>query len=244
MLDAVAMTDLANSSPLALLPALGGRCWFAGINLAPNENYETGLALVNRERQLYRTDKLYSDTDILTAISGIQPAESLIVAMDLPKNMNMSSRFRQEAVRMHPMRSRPGHHEGTLDRFATRVWGLYQAMTESGALVVLYSQQQAKMGYKIFNPYRSRSPAGCRALQTLIAETLCIKTNSTNMVPSSVLDAMVGSYTAWLVWKGTSGEDFDLGQDDAGRWMLEALRTRPEDEKPALRRRFYRPRYR
>ena len=248
------MLPMTESDNTCVLPSLGNRCWFAGINLAPSENYDSGLALVNRERQLYRTDKLYTDSDILTTIAGVQPLEGLVVAMDLPKNMSMGSRFRQEAVRMHPLSSRRLYSpensaelaafDGTLERFAARTWGLYQAMTDAGALVVLFSQQQAKLGYKLFNPYRSRSPMGCRTMQALVGESLKLKGLSSNMAPSSVLDAMVGAYTAWMFWKGEAGEDYSVHQDSNERYRAEILRIRPEDEKPYQRRRFYRPRYR
>jgi hypothetical protein len=69
------------------------------------------------------------------------------------------------------------------------------------------------MRYDMNIPYRSRSPQGCRALQALIKLRLGIPNVPSNLAPSSVLDAMIAAYTAWSVYKGTSGVHYQLYQE-------------------------------
>ena len=113
------------------------------------------------------------------------------------------------------------------DRFAQRAKDFYDDVRKRNIFIVSFFAAHAKMRYDMNIPYRHRSPQGCRALQAMMKQKLNLQDVPTNLAPSSVLDAMIGAYTAWMLCKGKEGEHFKLFQDDEQRLYLDPLkRTR------------------
>lgn len=210
------------------LPHLGEKWLFVGIDLAPVETLETGVAVLDRDRMLTRMDKIYSNEDILRFLKSLGPAQNLIVALDVPKSLSIPGRWRQEEIKMHPLRLErkglPQEDEAAMtDRYAQRVKDLYALVQTEGVLPFLYFSYLAKMKYDLTIPYRTRTPAGCRALQAIIKSRLQIPNVPTNLAPSSVLDAMIGAYTAWSFYRGKAGMHYTLFRDEGQRYHLEPL---------------------
>ncbi len=208
-----------------------GTMWnFVGIDLAPNESLETGVAVLNRERRLVRMDKIYTDDDILLYLDNLAPDNNLVVALDMPKSLSIPGRWRQEEIKMHPLRlireedNQPQGATGSIDRYAQRATDLFNVLTDKGVIVFLYFNYQARMRYDLNIPYRNRTPQGCRALQSLIKLRLSIPNVPSNLAPSSVLDAMIGAYTAWSMYKGKLGQHFHLFKDSESRLILDPLK--------------------
>lgn len=200
----------------------GEKFMFVGMDLAPVDTLETGITVIDREKAMVRMDKLYSDESILTFLANLAPSQNLVLAIDMPKNLSVPGRWRQEELKLHPLRlNRPDTE--IHDRYAARARQLYKTLETSGIFVCLYFVPMAKMAYGLTVPYRSRSPHGCRALQSAIGETLQLGNMPANLAPSSVLDAMIGSYAAWSLYKGVDGEHYRLFKDDTGYTYMTPL---------------------
>jgi hypothetical protein len=212
--------------------SLTNKWLFVGIDMAPIDNLETGIAVIDRDRHIMRMDKLNDDEELLLFLSNLAPAENLVVALDIPKSLNIPSKWRQQQIKMHPLHlgdaSPSGFREVVpTDRFAQRAKDFYDAVSQKGILIFSFFTPHAKLRYGLNIPFRHRSPQGCRALQAMMRQRLGIKDVPTNLAPSSVLDAMIGAYTAWILCKGKEGEHFKLYQDDEQRLYLDPLkRTR------------------
>lgn len=183
------------------LPPLTDKWLFVGIDLAPNDSLETGIAVIDRDKNLVRMEKVDSDKDIFLYLSNLGPKSGLLIALDIPKNLSANSKWRQQQIRMHPLQILNNSDETASSRFARRAYDFYQRATAEGFFVINFFSHYAKMRYGLNVPYRSRSPQGCRALQAAIKEVLKLQNITTNLAPSSVLDAMVGAYTAWSIYK-------------------------------------------
>lgn len=216
---------------------LDNRWLFVGIDLAPNEQLESGMVILDRERTLLRMDKLYSDDAILQVLDNLGSLNQCIVALDMPKNLKLSGKFLQEEIKLHPLRLSVGHLDrNPQDRYAARGRKLYDWLNDRGALVMLYFSYGARLTFDLLVPFRSRSPHGCRALQNAIRQLLDIRNMPTNLAPSSVLDAMVGAYCAWLVYIGEEDHHYRLFEDEEKRLLIrpisrfdwESLTLRPE----------------
>jgi predicted nuclease with RNAse H fold len=178
---------------------LENRWLFVGIDLAPNGSLESGIAILDRDKTLLRMDKLYKDSALLDALDHLGAPETLIVCLDVPKNLAVPGRFRQEELKYHAMRIDISHFErDPVSRFSNRAKELYDALKEKGVLPFLTYTGNTKAAFEFFFPYKSRSPQGCRALQSLISEELGIKNMPQNLAPSSVLEALLAAYTAWM----------------------------------------------
>lgn len=221
----MAFKTLYNKTPVTAdeLPNLGNKWFFVGIDLAPNETLETGVAVLDRQRNLTRMDKIYSDDDILLFLNNLGPASNLIVALDMPKSLSIQGKWRQEEIKMHPLRLiRKSTGEPT-DRFAQRARNLYDSIQSQEMMVFLYYNYVAKIRYDLTIPFRTRTPQGCRALQALIKTRLAIPNVPTNLAPSSVLDAMIGSYVSWSIYKGRADKHYELFRDENQRLLVDPV---------------------
>jgi hypothetical protein len=209
---------------LTELPNLGDKWHFVGIDLAPQETLETGVAVIDRNRQLVRMDKLYTDENILLFLDNLGPRQNVIIALDVPKNLNIPSKWRQEQIKMHPVRMIRRSEEDRIGRCAQRVYDLYDQLRERGFLTVMYFNNLARLRYGLYVPFRVRTPQGCRALQAAVKTQLRVNNLPNNLAPSSVLDAMIGAYAAWSLYRGKEGRHYQLFACPDDRLELEPLK--------------------
>jgi hypothetical protein len=192
---------------------------FAAVDLAPNEQLETGFSAIDRERQIIRMDKLYQDKDIINTILNLGPPSGTVVVVDMPKSLSIPGRWAQEEIKMHAFRlRRPSGQE--INRFEERGVRLYEALKDMGFLVFLYFNYWTRVNYDMLIPFRSRSPQGCRALQTAIEHQLNVKNLPNNLAPSSVLESLVGAYASWSLWAGRPSEDYELYLNEYGHRLM------------------------
>lgn len=200
---------------------LAQRWIFVGIDLAPNASLESGIAILDRDLTLLRMDKLYNDEAILDVLTQLGAANTLVVSLDMPKNLAITGRFRQEEIKYNAMRlDNPEYDRPVVDRFSDRAYLLYKKISDLGILPFLTYTPNTKASFKFFFPYKSRSPQGCRALQGLIQEELKVKNVPTNLAPSSVLEALLAAYSAWSTFGGTLNKEFEIKQNHHGLNVL------------------------
>jgi hypothetical protein len=200
---------------------LAQRWIFVGIDLAPNASLESGIAILDRDLTLLRMDKLYNDEAILDVLTQLGAAHTLVVSLDMPKNLAITGRFRQEEIKYNAMRlDNPEYDRPVVDRFSDRAYLLYKKISDLGILPFLTYTPNTKASFKFFFPYKSRSPQGCRALQGLIQEELKVKNVPTNLAPSSVLEALLAAYSAWSTFGGTLNKEFEIKQNHHGLNVL------------------------
>jgi hypothetical protein len=212
--------------------SLGNKWMFVGIDMAPIESLETGLTVIDRDRRIVRMDKLNDDEQLLLFLENLSPPDNIVVALDIPKSLSIPSKWRQQQIKMHPLCLENTMENATrelvpTDRFAQRAKDFYDEVSKRNILIFSFFAAHAKMRYDLNIPYRHRSPQGCRALQAMMRQRLGLQDVPTNLAPSSVLDAMIGAYTAWMLCKGKEGEHFKMFEDDEKRLYMDPLkRTR------------------
>jgi predicted nuclease with RNAse H fold len=206
--------------------------WFVGLDLAPNEKLETGLVILDGERCIHQADKIITDAQIVTAITQLAAPGQVVIAIDAPKSLSLETKWQQERVRMHPLQLKEHSNDGAaligqpalqLDRFSERLWFVADELIQRGYTVVVTVDAIARQRYGLNIPFRARTPQGCRAMQAAIKKELRLQGVPSQMVPTSVLDAMITAFTAWLVANGKRGEQFELYADTAQRLFAEPL---------------------
>jgi hypothetical protein len=204
-----------------------------GISLTPTDSFDSGLVVLSKQRQLLRMDKFMQDAPALQSILTMDadPANK-VVAIDLPKNIAMSAKFRFEKIRMHPLLNKsrlssPSTPAGVAkpqdqvfeSRYADRLYAFLDALTASGVEPVVFSSAQVRQVWQIQPPYRSRSGSYCKALQLALKTHLGVTNMPTQVPAATLLDATVAAMVAWsLVYTPTEAQqDFYL-LEDATDW--------------------------
>lgn len=167
---------------------------FVGLDLAPNDQLESGLCVMNVSRQLIRLDKFHKDTQIMEAIAGLGDPKSLILVIDLAKNLTLNSKFRHEELKLHATLDAKDSEALFDQRYAERALYLFDIFNEAGITTFLTLSHLNRLNYGIFIPYRARSPQGCKALQLVLSHQFHLKGLPTNLLPISILEAAIASY--------------------------------------------------
>jgi hypothetical protein len=224
----ISIKDLESELGSASRASLTNKWYFVGIDMAPIDSLETGIAALDRNKRVMRMDKLNEDEQLLLFLDNLAPAENIVVALDIPKSLSIPSKWRQQQVKMHPLcLLDEGPHipePVPTDRYAQRAKDFYDAVRSRGILIMGFFAAHARLRYSLNIPYRTRSPQGCRALQSLLKQRLRIEDVPSNLAPSSVLDAMIGAYSSWLLCHGQENVHFKLYRDDEQRLYLDPLK--------------------
>jgi len=223
---------------------------FVGIDLAPNFQLETGIVALSREKSVIRQEKVNLDEQMVHFVKSLGPTAQTIVTIDVPKTLAVSSRWRQEEIKLFPLRLQRDTEDSSFmahpdkdftDRYSARAWGIFRQLTQLGAQVHMLYSALAKPRLGLQLPFRSRSSKGIMALQHAIESHLGISHGlpQGQQPPSSVLDAMVAGYASWLTHVGEPGTHWQVFHDCYDATALDILtmwRPAPQPKKRRFRR--------
>ena len=81
---------------------------FVGISMSSAVTNESGIAVLDKNLNILRIDKFFNLNDLQTYIKRLAPAESIIISVDLPKNIIMfNGKWRQEAKNVRSLFNMP-----------------------------------------------------------------------------------------------------------------------------------------
>ncbi|MEM0951252.1 MAG: hypothetical protein AAGI66_03800 [Cyanobacteria bacterium P01_H01_bin.74] len=218
------------------------KCVFVGVDLAPVDTLETGVVVIDAKRNILQRDKLDSNEKVMRLLTEISAPENMVVALDLPKSLLIASKWRQQQIKMHPLTLNKDELMGlpavTKAWYAQRARALFKSARENNQFIFGFFAPHAKLRFGLTTPFRNRSPNGCRALQNNIRQYLNLNGLSENLAPSSVLDAAIGAYSAWLLCHGREKIHYQLYLDDNARLYLDPLHCLEKGTVPAKKKRF------
>lgn len=175
---------------------------FIGLCIGSAGSLESGIAAVDRNLNLIKTDKAYNLSEIKLSITNIAPAENTILCIDLPKNiMMLTGKWRIESKQTQVLKNIDTNKKSLWKkRFSDRGSELSKQFKEKGMEVYRYNSTYTKSVLKLAPPYRSKSPAACKFLQNIIEEKLDIKDMPANLLPLPSLNAIIGAYIGWKIY--------------------------------------------
>jgi len=179
---------------------------FIGLSIASAGAAESGMAVIDRDLNLLRTDKIYNLSEIKLLVSNIAPPENTILCVDLPKNIVMlTGKWRIESKQTQILSLKNidvTNKDLWTKRFSDRGSDLCSYFSESGMEVYRYNSSFTKNMLKLSPPYKSRSPAACKFLQNIIEEKLKISNMPSNLLPLPSLNAIIGAFISWKLETG------------------------------------------
>ncbi|MGD9580639.1 MAG: hypothetical protein AB7V50_04645 [Vampirovibrionia bacterium] len=173
--------------------------FFIGIALGENPTTETGVAILNRNLDLLRVDKLFTNKEILTFINNFCGTLDATVCISLATSPNQfSSKWRQDEKNIHAFSLYESSEELIwTDRFSDRGNDIYQALNTMGISAYRYNVHLSKVRLNLIPPFKMRSQPGCKYLQTVIRDSLSVNNLPNNLIPIASLEAIIGGYAAW-----------------------------------------------
>jgi len=192
------MNDLKNK-----ISQFDNKFCFVGISLSPTSINESGIAVLDRNLNLIRTDKVFHIKDIELYVKNLAPADSMIICVDLPKNASMvSGKWRMEAryTKTFKLNNNDNSSFNWADRFSDRGSDLCETLNSFKIDLFRFYCYFTKNMLNLNPPYKSRSPVACKYLQLVIQNNLKISGISSNLLPLAGLDAVIGAYIGWKMW--------------------------------------------
>ncbi|MDD3012212.1 MAG: hypothetical protein PHC34_00730 [Candidatus Gastranaerophilales bacterium] len=171
--------------------------------MSPTSLNESGIAVLDRNLNLMRTDKIFQIKDIEIYIKNLAPADSMIICVDLPRNSNMvNGKWRMEAryTKTFKLNTIDNASFDWADKFSDRGSDLCDTLNSLDIDTFRYYCYFTKNMLNLNPPYKSRSPVACKYLQSIIQNNLRISGISSNLLPLVGLDAVIGSYISWKMW--------------------------------------------
>jgi hypothetical protein len=185
---------------------------FIGISLGSSSTDDSGICVLSAENELIKVDKAYSINEISQCIDNIAGKNNSVICVDLPKyNTLLNGKWRMEAKPYQSFNingKQTSEKDNWTDRFSERGSELCKNLISQGYELYRYNSDYTKTLLGINTYVRTRTPLGCKILQQAIKERLEIQGFPANMVPLSVLDAVLGAYTAKLIEKGQKEINF------------------------------------
>ncbi|GEM_PF-1382218 len=180
-----------------------GKFCFIGISIGPDNSSESGIAVLDRNLNLIKTDKAYNLSELKLLISNISPPANTILCVDLPKNIMMLTgkwRIESKQTQILSMKNMPDTLKGSWQkRYSDRGSELCVYFDSLGMEIYRYSPYYTKNLLKLNPPYKSRTPAACKFLQNIIEEKLEISNMPVNLLPLPSLNAIIGAFIGWKV---------------------------------------------
>ncbi len=176
---------------------------FIGLSIGSAGSTESGVAVIDRDLNLVKTDKVYNLSEIKQVVSNIAPFENSILCVDLPKNiMLLTGKWRIESKQTQVLALK--NIEGSpkalwKKRYSDRGSELCHYFKNNGMDVFRYNSYYTKNMLKISPPYKSRSPAACKFLQNILEEKLKISNIPSNLLPLPSLNSIVGAFIGWKI---------------------------------------------
>ncbi len=188
---------------------------FIGLSIGSDSSNESGIAVIDRDLNLIKSDKAYQLSELKTIIANfslLAPPENTIMCVDLPKNiMMLNGRWRIESKQTQVLTSNtidPGKNPPWKKRYSDRGAELCNYFSALGMDVYRYNPYFTINVLRLNPPYRVRMPAGCKFLQSIIDEKLNIKGIPSNLLPLPVLLGLIGAFTGWKIATGEENVDY------------------------------------
>ncbi|MBR1977106.1 hypothetical protein IKA15_02370 [bacterium] len=177
--------------------------FFIGLSLAPNSNYDSGVAVINKNNEVTLLDKLYSDEDIEFFFKNFNSIENSIIAISLAQDTSLlDGKWRMSAKSYKELSN---HFEvnanNWTNRLTPRCSRFFHNLLLEGNCVFRYFNFQLRQALSLTPNYPERNSLDCKDMQT----SLEIKYGfdlPDNMLPASNLEGILGAILAQNISRG------------------------------------------
>ncbi|MEW5818832.1 MAG: hypothetical protein AB1782_01460 [Cyanobacteriota bacterium] len=220
---------IARKSPSIKHTPIENKQFFIGVALGDNPTVETGIAVLNRNLQLIRVDKVLTNSEVISFINNFSGTVDSLVTLSLaPNTIQLSSKWREDEKNIHAFKLYDSAEDMYwTDRYSERGKDIYEALNGAGITTFRYNIYIAKMTLNLIPPFKTRSQPGCKYLQTVIRDYLSVDNLPNNLIPIASLDALVGAYTGWKVATDKVNVGYKFLEPFKGQQVVAPLKINP-----------------
>ena len=164
--------------------------YFAGISLASGASIDTGAAVLDRDLKVITLDKLFTMEDVKFFINNFAGKKNTIFTVSIPENPTMlNAKWKLYSREYQLIQS------SSL---------FFKECKKNGIDIFRYNLGELKNSLGLSGMYKDRSPVECKSLQSAFKYKFKIYDLPANMLPASQLEAILGAYLGYLMYKNDS----------------------------------------
>lgn len=183
--------------------------YFIGISIGANSTQDSGLCVVNEKFEILNSIKMYSINDLTQFLDNFSSLKDSIVCASLPEDMTMlNAKWKVIAKHFLPIRNEKKikNVQNWTNRYSSRGSECLNVVKEKGIPVYRFEIRELKKMFNLFGIYKERTTKDCKNLQDFLKYKLQFKNMPPNMLPVAQLEALLGSYLAFNIYKNQNFE--------------------------------------
>lgn len=173
--------------------------YFIGLMLASGANFESGVAVLDKNNEIILLDKLFSMQDVQHFFDNFSSLKHSQISVSLPWDNSMLNgkwRILSKPYQMVASNENFQNTDNWTQRFSSRGSDYFKSLIERGAKVNRFELYLTRQALKLDSYFKERSPADCKALQSALKSEFGFNLLSSNMMPMAHLEAIVGAILA------------------------------------------------
>jgi len=181
---------------------LANKHYFIGLSLGSCSTNETGVAIIDRNKNIITLDKLFSIEDIRFFFRRIVGKQNSIIFVALPENPQMlNAKWKLLAREYQLIQSCKLINQDSdwIKRYSTRCCDQLLELKNQQLDIFRYDVRELKSAFGLSGMYKDRSPVDCKALQSALKHKFFFNDLPANMLPVSQLEAILGAYLGFIL---------------------------------------------
>ncbi len=178
--------------------------YFVGLSLASGASIDSGAAVLDRNLNVIRLDKLFTMEDVKFFINNFTGKQDAIFNISIPENPTMlNAKWKLHSREYQLIQSSKLIDVNKLDwthRFSTRGSEFFRECKSNGIDIFRFEIGELKSSFGLSGMYKDRSPVDCKAFQSALKYKFNIYDLPANMIPAAQLEAILGAYLGYVMY--------------------------------------------
>ena len=184
---------------------------YIGISLGGTSNMESAAAILDKNLNIIKLDKLFSMQDVEFFIDNLPGKANSVINVSIPENETMISckwKYASRTYHAVNLNSNLINKDDWTNRFSSRGSEYLLETKNKGIDIIRYDIDNVKKEIGFCAPFKNRSPIDCKAIQNSLKMKFKIKELPSNMLPVAQLEAILGAILACTITNGVENEDY------------------------------------
>ena len=184
------------------------KIFFGGISLSNSINYDSGIAIIDKDKKIIMLDKFYNTDDLDIFLKNFNSIGSTFFMVSIPNDTSMLDgkwRIHSKNYKVLGDKFEINKNNWT-NRLSARGSDILNKYNEQGMVYLRYDINQLRLAYDMTPTYALRSSLDCKSMHTALKLKYNFRQLPDNMLPASNFEAILGAMFAYDI---AQGEDFE-----------------------------------
>ena len=184
------------------------KLFFVGISLGSSSTNETGVAILDKDKNIVTLDKLFSMEDVRFFLKRLVGKQNSIINIAMPENplmLNAKWKLLSREYQLVQSCELINQDSDWIQRYSHRGCDVFADLKQEGIDIFRYDIHELKSSLSLSGVYKDRSPVDCKALQSALKFKYGFKELPSNMLPVSQLEAILGAFLGLIMMDKVDG---------------------------------------